>query len=205
MLGCIAIPCSGECMLSLFQARVSLIGGQARSLPVTAPTLVGQVRWHRPAKTRDLINHWKIEVDDRVIVNAGKAKGCTGRVLSVDKERNTVKVQNCNLYTVRDRDGNRKLVPRAVHYSNVNLIDPTADAATRIKLTSDNQRVSKKSGAVLPWPKKDVNPTRVNPNATTGPKDTPVEFALEKTYDYNQDVEAMQLVRAALSKYNTSI
>jgi large subunit ribosomal protein L24 len=154
---------------------------------------------------KNAIKNWKIGVDDRVIINAGKGKGCIGRVLSVDKERNTVKVQNCNLYTVRDKDGNRRLVPRAVHYSNVNLIDPTTDSAVRVMLTDANERISRKSGTVIPWPKKDVNPTKVNPNATTGPKDTAVEHALEKTYDYAKDVETMNLVRAALTKYNTSV
>jgi large subunit ribosomal protein L24 len=156
-------------------------------------------------KVRNLIQHWKISVDDRVVINAGKAKGCSGRVMAVDRERNTVKVQNCNLYTVRDRDGNRKLIPRAVHYSNVNLMDPSTDSPVRVKLTDSNERLSKKSGHIIPWPKKDVNPTRVNPNAITGPRDTSVEYALEKTYDYQQDIEAMKLVRAALTKYNTSI
>ena len=158
-------------------------------------------------RTKDLIRDWKVEVDDRVIINSGKAKGCSGRIVAVDKDRNTVKVQNCNLYSVRDKDGNRKLVPRAVHYSNVNLIDPTTDSSTRIQLRpieGEVQRVSKKSGTLIPWPKRDVNPTRVKPNATTGPKDTPVEHALDKTYDYAQDVEGMKLIRAALTKYNTS-
>lgn len=154
---------------------------------------------------KNAIRNWKIGVDDRVIINSGKAKGCVGRVLSVDEKRNTVKVQNCNLYTVRNKDGNRRLVPRAVHYSNVNLIDPTTNSAVRIKLTDDGERISRKSGTLIPWPKKDVNPTKVNPNATTGPKDTEVEYALEKTYDYAKDVETMQLVRAALTKYNTSV
>ena len=168
--------------------------------------LLSSLRWHRVVKPRDLIRNWKISVDDRVVINAGKAKGCTGRVISVDKERNTVKVQNCNLYTVRDREGNRKLVPRAVHYSNVNLIDPVTDSAARIKILHESsERISKKSGTVIPWPRKDVYPTKVSPNASTGPKDTDVEYALEKTYDYKRDVEAMQLVRAALTKYNTSV
>ena len=166
------------------------------------------VRWFKTVRTKDLIKDWKIQLDDRVIINSGKAKGCTGRVLAVDKERNTVKVQNCNLYSVRDRNGNRKLVPRAVHYSNVNLIDPTTDTATRIHLRpvdGEVQRISKKSGTLLPWPKRDVNPTRVKPNAVTGPKDTEVEHALDKTYDYHQDVEAMKSIRASLTKYNTTV
>ena len=168
------------------------------------------MRGFKTVKTKDLIRHWKIQVDDRVVINAGKAKGCAGRVMAVDKDRNTVKVQNCNLYSVRDRDGNRRLVPRAVHYSNVNLVDPTADAPSRVKLrplgeAGELQRISRKSGTVIPWPRRDVNPTRVKPNATTGPKDTAVEHALEKTYDYQQDVEAIKLIRAALTKYNTSV
>lgn len=162
------------------------------------------------ARRRDLIRVWKIKVDDRVVINSGRAKGCTGRVLSVDAARNSVKVQNCNLYTTRDRESNRKLVPRAVHYSNVNLIDPTVDGPTRVQLRAIGEngaleRVSRKSGGILPWPTRDVSPTRVRPNATTGPRDTPVEFALEKTYDYEQDVEAMKRVRANLVKYNTTV
>lgn len=161
------------------------------------------------AHRRDQIRHWKIQVDDRVVINSGKAKGCTGRVLSVDTERNSVKVQNCNLYSARDRDGTRRLVPRAVHYSNVNLVDPSVDSPTRIQLRPLNGgelvRVSRKTGSVLPWPTRDVSPTRVKPNATTGPKDTEVEYALEKTYDYQQDVEAMKQVRASLTKYNTTV
>lgn len=163
-----------------------------------------QIRFFRPVKAKDLIKNWKISVDDRVIINAGKAKGCSGRVVAVDKDRNTVKVQNCNLYTVRDKEGNRKLVPRAVHYSNVNLVDPITDSGVRINLTENLERISKKSKTVIPWPKRDVNPTKVSPNATTGPKDTPVEYALQKTFNYHQDVEAMKLVRAALTKYNNT-
>jgi ribosomal protein L24 len=170
-------------------------------------TVIVQTRWHRVVKPRDVIKDWKISLDDRVVINSGKAKGCVGRIVALDKDRNTVKVQNCNLYTVRDRNGGtgRKLVPRAVHYSNVSLIDPTTDSAARVMLNDKMERVSKKSGTIIPWPRKDVNPTRVNPNATTGPKDTEVEHALEKTFDYHKDVETMKLVRAALSKYNTSI
>ena len=169
---------------------------------------VTQTCWLKAAKARDLIRHWKISLDDRVLINSGKAKGCQGRVLSVDESRNSVKVQNCNLYTVRDRDGNRKLVPRAVHYSNVNLIDPVSDSPIRVKLrpigpNGTLERISRKSQSLLPWPVRDVSPTRVRPNAVTGPKDTPVEFALEKTYNYEADVEAMKLVRAALTKHNT--
>lgn len=160
-------------------------------------------------KHRDLISTWKISLDDRVVINSGKAKGCSGRVISLDKERNTVKVQGCNLYTLRDREGGRKLVPRSVHYSNVNLIDPVTDSATRIHLrenfeSGELERLAKKSGTTIPWPRRDVSPTRVKPNAKTGPKDTEVEYALEKTFDYEKDVEDMKLIRAALNKYNTS-
>jgi len=178
-----------------------------RTTPTTFPCLQS-IRGLKTARNRDLITNWKIHVDDQVIINSGKAKDCRGRVLSVDKDRNSVKVQGCNLYCVRDKEGGRKLVPRTVHYSNVNLVDPTSDSATRVKLRpigdkGSLERVSKKSGTLLPWPQRDVSPTRVKPNATTGPRDTPVEYALEKTYNYQQDVEAMRAVREALTKYNS--
>jgi len=165
-------------------------------------------RSFKTVRPKDLISNWKIQVDDNVVINSGKAKGCRGRVLAVDKDRNTVKVQGCNLYCTRDKQGNRRLVPRAVHYSNVNLVDPTTDSAVRVQLRpigdhGSLERVSRKSGSLLAWPKRDVSPTRVKPNATTGIKDTEVEFALEKTYNYEQDVAAMKAVRDSLTKYNT--
>ena len=165
-------------------------------------------RHFKTVRSRDLISNWKVQVDDNVVINSGKAKGCRGRVLALDKDRNTVKVQGCNLYCVKDKQGNRRLVPRAVHYSNVNLIDPVTDSAVRVKLrpigdSGSLERVSRKSGSLLVWPQRDVSPTRVKPNATTGVKDTEVEFALEKTYNYEQDVAAMKAVRDSLNKYNT--
>jgi large subunit ribosomal protein L24 len=166
-------------------------------------------RSFKTVRSKDLVTHWKIHVDDNVVINSGKAKGCRGRVVSVDQDRNTVKVQGCNLYCVKDKQGTRRLVPRAVHYSNVNLVDPVTDSAVRVKLRpiGDDgtlERVSRKSGTLLAWPKRDVSPTRVKPNATTGVKDTEVEFALEKSYNYEQDVAAMKLVRESLTKYNTA-
>lgn len=163
----------------------------------------------KQVRHRDLIRNWKLSLDDRVLINSGKAKGCTGRIVSLDKERNVVKVQGCNLYSARDKEGNRRLVPRAVHYSNVNLIDPVTDKPTRIHIQENRdsgelERLAKKSNTIIAWPRRDVSPTKVKPNAKTGPKDTEVEFALEKTYDYHKDVETMKLIRAGLTKYNNS-
>jgi large subunit ribosomal protein L24 len=173
------------------------------------PFLFSQVRFFKPVKFRNLIGNWKISVGDKVKINSGKADGCVGRVLAADKERNVVKVQNCNLYTKRGPDGKYRLVPRAVHYSNVNLVDPVTNEPTRVTVKEmdggEFQRISKKSGTLIPWPRKDVSPTRVKPHATTGPKDTPVEFALQKTYSYHEEVEAMKQIRQSLTKYNQSV
>ena len=35
-----------------------------------------------------------------------------------------------------------------------------------------------------------------------GPKDTPPEVALRKTYDYQADKDAMRLARLTMTKYN---
>lgn len=35
-----------------------------------------------------------------------------------------------------------------------------------------------------------------------GPKDTPPEIALKKTYDYNADKDAMRLARLTMTKFN---
>merc|ERR550534_2781130 len=63
-----------------------------------------------------------------------------------------------NLRRMKDQEGNYVSIEKKIHYSNVNLIDPLTNRATRValKYTDDGGliRVSKKSGQVIHWPEK---------------------------------------------------
>jgi large subunit ribosomal protein L24 len=95
-----------------------------------------------------------------VIVRAGKDRGKKGRVLSVLPEKNRVVVEGVNLIKRHTRPNPQKnikggIVEReaAIHASNVMLVDPDTNEATRIgvKVLSDGTRVriGRKSGAVV--------------------------------------------------------
>uniref|UniRef100_A0A7S4Q332 Large ribosomal subunit protein uL24c n=1 Tax=Alexandrium monilatum TaxID=311494 RepID=A0A7S4Q332_9DINO len=157
------------------------------------------------AKKRDLIRTWKIRPGDQVYVNAGKDKGSTGQVLMTDHMRNMLKVSGCNLRKIKDDEGNYKFIEKKIHYSNCALVDPVEGKPTRVGLTfteeGDCIRISLRSGQVIPWPDnpKDLKEPKQH---VDGPKDTPAEKALEKTYDYYTDSEAVRLARLAMTKFN---
>jgi large subunit ribosomal protein L24 len=101
-----------------------------------------------------------IRKNDQVIVRAGKDRGKKGRVLSVLPEKNRVVVEGVNLIKRHTRPNPQKnikggIVEReaAIHASNVMLVDPDTNEATRIgkKVLSDGTRVriGRKSGAVV--------------------------------------------------------
>eukprot|EP00929_Paragymnodinium_shiwhaense_P066354 TRINITY_DN33275_c0_g1_i1.p1 TRINITY_DN33275_c0_g1~~TRINITY_DN33275_c0_g1_i1.p1 ORF type:complete len:207 (-),score=50.95 TRINITY_DN33275_c0_g1_i1:70-690(-) len=154
---------------------------------------------------KDLIKTWKIKKGDEVVINSGKDKGSSGEVLMTDFRRNMVKVKGVNLRKMQDEEGNMFFIEKKVHYSNCALIDPVHRKPTKVGLTftegGDAIRVSKLSGRVIPWP--DRLTTETEPQKwEDGPKDTPPEKALEKTYDYKADNEAIRLARLAMTKYN---
>merc|ERR1712190_586427 len=144
------------------------------------------------AKPRNLIRTWKIRPGDQVFVGSGKDKGSTGEVLMTDHRRNMLKVKGCNLRKVRDEEGSYKFIEKKMHYSNCALLDPVEGKPTRVGLTfteeGDAIRISHRSGHVIPWPDRPKH-LREPPEARDGPKDTPPEKALEKTYDYHADKE----------------
>mmetsp|Transcript_129722 Transcript_129722/g.252699 ORF Transcript_129722/g.252699 Transcript_129722/m.252699 type:complete len:199 (-) Transcript_129722:60-656(-) len=174
----------------------------------TAPQLAARwmdQRGPKLAKAKNWIRTWKLRPGDRVFVNSGKDKGSTGEVLMTDFKRNMVKVRGCNLRKVRDEEGNYKFIEKKIHYSNCALIDPVENTPTRIGLTFTEQgeviRLSHRTGRVIPWPD-DPRDKKELQQHTDGPKDTPPEKALEKTYDYHADNEAVRLARLAMAKYN---
>jgi large subunit ribosomal protein L24 len=162
------------------------------------------------ARPQDVIRTWKVKVGDEVEVISGKDKKKRGRVIQTDYRRNMVKVEGCNLRTLRKKGQDPVKIEKKIHYSNVNLLDPVYQEKTRVALrfTDDGEavRIAKKSGQMIPWPddlRKQKEEERLL-DAPVGPKDTDVEAALQKTYDGEKDALAMRMLREALTKYNHS-
>jgi large subunit ribosomal protein L24 len=103
----------------------------------------------------------KIRRDDTVRVIAGKDRGRTGRVKSVDPKNNRVYVEGVNVVkrhikprTLRDTQRSQELggiveMEGPVHISNVMLIDPSSGEPTRVGVKREDgkrTRVAKKSG-----------------------------------------------------------
>ncbi|CAE7285592.1 MRPL24 [Symbiodinium necroappetens] len=141
----------------------------------------------------------------------------------VDHRRNMVKVKGLNLRKVLDDEGclrctgdgtcrmghllrSPKFIEKKIHYSNCALIDPAAGRPTRVGLTftedGDAIRISHLTGHIIPWPDLPKHMQKRDEDQVEGPKDTPPEVALRKTYDYHADKEALRLARLAMTKYN---
>jgi large subunit ribosomal protein L24 len=101
-----------------------------------------------------------IRKNDQVIVRAGKDRGKKGRVLMVIAAKHRVVVEGVNIIKRHTRPNPQKnikggIVEReaSIHVSNVMLIDPESNQATRIghKTLPDGRRVriGRKSGAVV--------------------------------------------------------
>ena len=100
-----------------------------------------------------------IRREDTVIVIAGKDKGRTGRVVSVDWKKERILVEGVNVVTRHtkpnqtNQQGGLIQMESPVHYSNVQLYNPTLKRGVRVKIqTSDagvKNRVCVKSGEIL--------------------------------------------------------
>jgi len=100
-----------------------------------------------------------IRRDDTVIVISGKDKGRTGRVVNVDWKRERILVEGVNVVTRHtkpnqaNQQGGLIQMESSVHYSNVQLYNPTLKRGVRLKIqTSDagvKNRVCTKSGEIL--------------------------------------------------------
>ncbi|KAI9918034.1 hypothetical protein PsorP6_013126 [Peronosclerospora sorghi] len=139
-----------------------------------------------------------------VEIIAGPHKGTQGEVISVVREKNKVIVENVKMTRVAANGicgweqthryvkatpaaaGRSYLAPSPIHYSNVNLVDPSIGKPTRIaiRFTEEGEkvRVSKKTGTLIPKPA--ILKERHNPRRTeTGPLDTAPEDVLERTVE----------------------
>ena len=100
----------------------------------------------------------KIRKGDKVVVLAGKDKGRSGEVLSVQPKEDTAVVRGINIVIRHQRQTQsqeggliRKEAP--IHLSNIAIADPKDGKPTRVgfKLEKDGKkvRVAKRSGEVI--------------------------------------------------------
>lgn len=89
-----------------------------------------------------------VKQGDNVVVIAGKDKGKTGRVLSVNTKAGSVVVDNVNIVTKHrkprgaQQPGGKSKEPAAVDVSNVQIICPSCNKATRVKAgESDGKKI----------------------------------------------------------------
>ena len=103
----------------------------------------------------------RIRRDDTVRVIAGKDRGRTGRVKSVDPKKQKVYVEGANIVkrhikprTLRDTQRAQEIggiveMEGPIHISNVMLVDPSSGEPSRVGVRRDAGkcvRVAKKSG-----------------------------------------------------------
>lgn len=100
----------------------------------------------------------KIKKGDRVIVRAGRDKGKQGDVIGVFPEESRALVSQVNMVTrhtapSQTGPGGRVQKEAKIHISNLSLLDPKENVATRIgyKILDSGKkaRVARKSGEVL--------------------------------------------------------
>jgi large subunit ribosomal protein L24 len=106
----------------------------------------------------------RVRTDDQVVVIAGKDAGKTGRVVRTDPKRRRVFVEGLNLVKRHERPRSQGDLKNAqaggiiekegpIHISNVMLLDPKGNKATRVGVRRDDGgkriRYAKRSGAAI--------------------------------------------------------
>lgn len=99
----------------------------------------------------------KIKKGDQVIVRTGKDKGRTGEVIEVRPADQRIKVQGINMVTRHRRPtqanaGGIEQMEAPIHISNIALIDPETNKATRVgydMADGKKVRVARKSGKAI--------------------------------------------------------
>ena len=101
----------------------------------------------------------KIRKGDKVVVLAGKDKGRSGEVLSVQPKEDTALVRGVNMVRRHQRQTQKQeggIISKeaAIHMSNLALEDPKDGKPTRVgfRLLADGKKVrfAKRSGEVIP-------------------------------------------------------
>ncbi|KAF7840913.1 50S ribosomal protein L24 [Senna tora] len=141
-----------------------------------------------------LIRNWKILRGDNVMIIRGKDKGETGVIKRVIRTQNRVIVEGKNLVKKHIKQGQGHeggifAVEAPIHASNVQVVDPMTGKPCKvgIRYLEDGTKVRVArgigaSGSIIPRP--EILKIRTTPRPTVlGPKDTPMDLVLEKTYD----------------------
>ena len=111
---------------------------------------------------RDPIKSWNIVKGDKVAVIDGPHKGQQGEVLAVLRQQKRIIVDGVNMRFAHlkskywETKAPTIMKPASLHYSNVNLVDPTNGLPTRVGTgyldDGTRVRVSKRTGAIIPKP-----------------------------------------------------
>ncbi|RWR92510.1 50S ribosomal protein L24 [Cinnamomum micranthum f. kanehirae] len=141
-----------------------------------------------------LIQNWKILRGDNVMITRGKDKGETGVIKRVVRSQNRVIVEGKNLVKKHIKQGQGHeggifSVEAPLHVSNVRVLDPVTGKPCKVGIRyledGTKVRISRGQGAsesIIPRP--EILKIRTTPRPTiVGPKDTPMDLVLEKTYD----------------------
>ena len=96
----------------------------------------------------------KIKKGDNVIVITGKDKGKTGEVFIIDRKKLKAKVRGINIVKKhrkpsKDQPGGIEQIETIINISNISLIDPNDNKASRVKYKIEGKkklRVSSRSG-----------------------------------------------------------
>jgi large subunit ribosomal protein L24 len=106
----------------------------------------------------------RIRTDDQVVVISGKDAGKTGRVVRTDPQRRRVFVEGLNMIKRHERPRSQGDLKNAqaggivekegpIHVSNVMLLDPKGNKATRVGVRRDDGgkrvRFAKRSGTAI--------------------------------------------------------
>jgi large subunit ribosomal protein L24 len=104
----------------------------------------------------------KIMKGDRVRVIRGNYRDLEGSVLEVFPDESRVRVEGVNLRkrhtrpTQADPDGGIMTIVAPIHISNVMLVDPSANTASRVRIQVEQdgtkERIAVKSGNPIPKP-----------------------------------------------------
>jgi len=104
----------------------------------------------------------KIMKGDRVRVIRGNYRDLEGSVLEVLPDEGRVRVEGVNVRkrhtrpSQADPDGGIMSIVAPIHISNVMLVDPTADTASRVRIQVEEdgtkERIAVKSGNPIPKP-----------------------------------------------------
>lgn len=105
----------------------------------------------------------RIVKGDRVRVIRGNFRDMEGSVLEVFPKKDRVRVEGVNMRKRHTRpsqqnpDGGIISFEAPIHMSNVMLVDPGSDTATRVRIQVDDdgtkERISVKSGNPIPKPR----------------------------------------------------